>query len=135
MYSTLLQVNHERDVACKVELHIMAHLWEPCPQKMSIKLNTFVQLTGNILTRPSGNNCRKGETNTFPLEAVLNQEKLDFIHSPFRIKKGIILIPLSLLLALLFRASLVAQMVKSLPAMWEIWVQSLSQEDPLRRKW
>ena len=65
----------------------------------------------------------------------MNQEKLDFIHSPFRIKKGIILIPLSLLLALLFRASLVAQMVKSLPAMWEIWVQSLSQEDPLRRKW
>ena len=69
------------------------------------------------MTRPSGNNCRKGETNTFPLEAVLNQEKLDFIHSPFRIKKGVILIPLSLLLALLFRATLVAQMVKSLPAM------------------
>ena len=26
-------------------------------------------------------------------------------------------------------ASLVAQMVKNLPAMWETWVQSLSQED------
>ena len=26
--------------------------------------------------------------------------------------------------------SLVAQMVKNLPAMWETWVQSLSQEDP-----
>ena len=29
------------------------------------------------------------------------------------------------------RASLVAQTVKHLPAMWEIWVQSLGQEDPL----
>ena len=28
-------------------------------------------------------------------------------------------------------ASLVAQMVKNLPAMWETWVQSLGQEDPL----
>ena len=26
-------------------------------------------------------------------------------------------------------------MVKNLPAMWETWVQSLSQEDPLRREW
>ena len=28
-------------------------------------------------------------------------------------------------------ASLVAQMVKNSPAMWEIWVQSLGWEDPL----
>ena len=28
-------------------------------------------------------------------------------------------------------ASLVAQLVKNLPAMWEIWVQSLGQEHPL----
>ena len=42
--------------------------------------------------------------------------------------------PLSLLLALLFRAFLVAQMVKSLPVMWETWVQYLGQEEPLRRK-
>ena len=28
-------------------------------------------------------------------------------------------------------ASLVAQMVKNLPAMWETWVRSLNQEDPL----
>ena len=31
-------------------------------------------------------------------------------------------------------ASLVAQMVKSLPAMWEAWVQSLGQEDPLEKE-
>ena len=31
------------------------------------------------------------------------------------------------------RASLVAQMVKNLPAMQEIWVQSLGQEDPLEK--
>ena len=30
------------------------------------------------------------------------------------------------------RASLVAQMVKNLPAMWETWVQSLGWEDPLK---
>ena len=30
---------------------------------------------------------------------------------------------------------LVAQMVKNLPALWEIWVQSLGWEDPWRRAW
>ena len=30
-------------------------------------------------------------------------------------------------------ASLVALMVKNLPAVWEIWVQSLGQEHPLRK--
>ena len=29
------------------------------------------------------------------------------------------------------RVSLVAQMVKNLPAMWETWVRSLGWEDPL----
>ena len=32
-------------------------------------------------------------------------------------------------------ASLVAQMVKNLPAVQETWVQSLGQEDPLRKEW
>ena len=31
-------------------------------------------------------------------------------------------------------ASLVAQRVKSLPAMWETWVQSLGQEYPLEKE-
>ena len=31
------------------------------------------------------------------------------------------------------RASLVAQLVKNLPAMWETWVRSLSWEDPLEK--
>ena len=31
-------------------------------------------------------------------------------------------------------ASLVAQMIKSLPAMQENWVQSLDQEDPLEKE-
>ena len=31
-------------------------------------------------------------------------------------------------------ASLVAQMVKYLPAMWETWVQSPGQEDPLEKE-
>ena len=33
-----------------------------------------------------------------------------------------------------FRASLVTQLVKNLPAMWENWVQSLGQEDPLEKE-
>ena len=32
-------------------------------------------------------------------------------------------------------ASRVAQMVKHLPAMQEIWVQSLGQEEPLEKEW
>ena len=31
-------------------------------------------------------------------------------------------------------ASLVAQKLKSLPAMWDTWVRRLGQEDPLRRR-
>ena len=31
------------------------------------------------------------------------------------------------------RASLVAQQVKNLPAMWETWVRSLGWEDPLEK--
>ena len=31
------------------------------------------------------------------------------------------------------QASLVAQKIKNLPAMWKAWVQSLGQEDPLRK--
>ena len=31
------------------------------------------------------------------------------------------------------RASLVAQLLKNLPAMWETWVQSLGWEDPLKK--
>ena len=31
-------------------------------------------------------------------------------------------------------ASLLAQMVKSLPAMWEIWVPSLGWENPLEKE-
>ena len=33
-----------------------------------------------------------------------------------------------------YMASLVAQTVKHLPAMWETWVQSLGQEDPLEKE-
>ena len=31
----------------------------------------------------------------------------------------------------MYQASLVAQTIKNLPAMWETWVQSLGWEDPL----
>ena len=32
-----------------------------------------------------------------------------------------------------YRASLMAQMVKNLPEVWETWVQSPGQEDPLEK--
>ena len=35
---------------------------------------------------------------------------------------------------IVFRASLVAQMVKHLPAMGETWIQSLGGEDPLEKE-
>ena len=38
-------------------------------------------------------------------------------------------------IAKIVRASLVTQMVKNLPAMWETQVQSLGWEDPWRREW
>ena len=38
------------------------------------------------------------------------------------------------ILLLTYRASLVAQMVKNLPAMQETWDQSLGQEDPLEEE-
>ena len=41
---------------------------------------------------------------------------------------------LGILGAIGFRASLVAQMVKSLPTMRETWVRSLGWEDPLEKE-
>ena len=38
-----------------------------------------------------------------------------------------------LIKGLLAGASWVAQAVKNLPAMWETWIQSLGQEDPLEK--
>ena len=47
-----------------------------------------------------------------------------------------IIINLRIIRALLLgrEASLVAQMVKRLPAMWRTWVQSLGREDPLEKE-
>ena len=39
-----------------------------------------------------------------------------------------------LLSSILLYASLVAQKLKRLPGMWEIWVQSLGREDPLEKE-
>ena len=39
-----------------------------------------------------------------------------------------------LLLGIISWASLMAQLVKNLPAMWETWVQSLSWEDTLEKR-
>ena len=36
--------------------------------------------------------------------------------------------------AILFRASLIAQLVKNLSAMWETWVPSFGWEDPLEKE-
>ena len=38
-----------------------------------------------------------------------------------------------ILIQMIYKASLIAQLVKNLPAMWEVWVQSLGWEDPLEK--
>ena len=43
------------------------------------------------------------------------------------------IVDLSCISVILTRASLVAQLVKNLPAMWETWVQSLGWEDPMEK--
>ena len=43
------------------------------------------------------------------------------------------MVPNIMCLVVLFRASLVAQMIKNPPAMQETWVQSLDWEDPLEK--
>ena len=45
--------------------------------------------------------------------------------------KNIILTLVLMFLDAKYGASLVAQTVKNLPAIWDTWVQSLGQEDPL----
>ena len=35
----------------------------------------------------------------------------------------------------IYMSALVAQRLKGLPAMWETWVQSLGQENPLEKGW
>ena len=44
-----------------------------------------------------------------------------------------VLLLANLLIIIIAGASLVAQMVKNPPAMWETWVQSLGWEDPLEK--
>ena len=39
-----------------------------------------------------------------------------------------------LFILLIYKALLVAQTVKNLPAVWEAWVQCLGQEDPLEKR-
>ena len=41
---------------------------------------------------------------------------------------------MGLFMCILFRACLVAQMVNHLPAVWETWVRSPDQEDPLEKE-
>ena len=49
-------------------------------------------------------------------------------------KNEIILFAVTWIDLKIIKASLVAQMVKSLTAMWETWVQSLGREDPLEKE-
>ena len=48
--------------------------------------------------------------------------------------RGDIFICSDILLQNFWGTSLVAHVVKCLPAMWETWVQSLDQEDPLEKE-
>ena len=54
-------------------------------------------------------------------------------YGPFLVHPVILSALLILLLLTSQRASVVAQMVKNPPAMWETWVRSLDWEDPLEK--
>ena len=71
--------------------------------------------------------------------------KTDYVHGERGVEKQLLryiwvvcsslrtwgLLPFRLLWC--FRASLVTQMIKNLASMWETWVQSLGQEDPMEK--
>ena len=56
-----------------------------------------------------------------------------FIGVVTRVRASFIMLRLWIC-ATLFKTSLVAQMVKHLPTMWETWVRFLGQEDPLEKE-
>ena len=73
-----------------------------------------------------------GEGKGYPLQ-YSGLEKFDGLYSPWDHKESDNTTEqLSLFTFILTtRASLVAQLVRNLPAMWETWVRSLGWEDPL----
>ena len=56
-----------------------------------------------------------------------------FIGAVTRVSASFIMLHLWIC-ATLFKASLVAQMVKHLPTVWETWVRFLGREDPLEKE-
>ena len=61
------------------------------------------------------NACNAGDPGSIPGSGRSTGERIDY---PFQYSQ----------------ASLVAQLVKNLPAVWKTWVRSLGWEDPLRRE-
>ena len=64
----------------------------------------------------------------------LNRVFKPLLHKDERFYKQTILVKTALGYPLQYSwASLVAQLVKNLPAMWETWIRSLGWEDPLEK--
>ena len=59
------------------------------------------------------------------------RQNLNFLHASSYLNSICIVFTAIYIVFTLYWASLVAQLVKNLPAMWETWVQSLGWEDPL----
>ena len=60
------------------------------------------------------------------MDCVINVELLDWFQNEFYLRRNITMSSSHL-------ASLVAQIEKNLPVMWEIWVQFLGQKDSLEK--
>ena len=60
------------------------------------------------------------------MDCVIDMEFLDWLQNEFYLRRNITMSSSQL-------ASLVAQTVKNLLVMWEIWVQFLGQEDSLEK--
>ena len=71
---------------------------------------------------------------TNPQGLPLHQIPLDWFLFDFHNSAGYELNTIRSTLSVIYRASLVAQLVKNPPAMWEIWVRSLGWEVPLEKE-
>ena len=86
--------------------HGLQHTRFPCPSSHGVCVNFPDSSVGEETT------CNAGDPGSIP---GLGRSPGEGIGYPLQY----------------FRASLVAQLVKNLPAMWETWVWSLGWEDPL----
>ena len=113
-----------------VEVSYYSHFtnWDSKRSVIFLKLQSFKWLYGNVFAKISLNsNLKRYMHANIHSSAIYNSQDMEATQGPMdrqMDKDGGIYV---------WGASLVAQMVKNLPAMQETQVQSLDQEDPLEK--